>query len=84
MLKDEGPIFFSKHLFYGLVKVVLQNFDVFYCVDLTVASNQSPIPLGTMHPQNITETEFLKWAEKSQYASFFRSSPNGKCFAIIF
>ena len=40
MLKDEGPVFFSKHLFYGLVKVVLQNFDVFYCVDLTVASNQ--------------------------------------------
>ena len=41
MLKDEWPIFFSKHLFHGLVKVILQNFNVFYCVDLTVALNQS-------------------------------------------
>ena len=35
-------------------------------------------------PLNITETEFLKWAEKVSLASFFRSSPSGKCFAIIF
>ena len=41
MLKDEWPILFSKDFFYGLVKVVLQNLDVFYCVDLTVALNQS-------------------------------------------
>ena len=41
MLNKEWPIFFSNHLFYGLVKVVLQNFDAFYCVELTVASNQS-------------------------------------------
>ena len=41
MLKDEWPFFFSIHFGYELVKVVLQNFDVFSCVDLTVALNQS-------------------------------------------
>ena len=33
-----------------------ENLDVFYCIDLSVASNQ---PLGPMHPQNIAETEYL-------------------------
>ena len=51
MLKDELSFFFSKHMFYGLVKVVMQNLDAFYFVDLAVASNQSTYIVRPNAPQ---------------------------------
>ena len=67
MLKDEWPFFFSKHLFYELLKVVLQKFGVFYCVHVIMASNQSTYAVRPNSPPKQQKLNFLKWAEKSQY-----------------